>query len=1119
MTIRELTISARSKSCLMSAGYKEVEDLRNVSDETLLAIKNLNQACVTEIRDALNEIFNIQSSEENEDSGDILGRNSDTIDTAETEAKDMSIDELEFSIRTYNCLKRAGINTVGDICNKTIEDMMKVRNLGRRSLEEILVKLKELGLALKDDEADGEVINTTSVSTVDENTDIDELGLSIRSYNCLKRAGINTVGDLCNRTVDDVRWVRNLGRKSFEEILGKMNEQGLQFMETPKVDLPESVDESIDLSMLIANLELSPRAKSWLHRRKIVTVRDLCSITEEKFDEDRFLVRSKSEIQMMMSQMGICFRPADENSCLYLYPDSVKKIASEKEEAWEHRLFIEAAIVNYGWLSQYRKQVPVLWEYEDEDDRIDSRSKLSDLLQKKIEEIQDYVEKISDCMKSDIVESFGPPGEPGDVQEIIEATEKLMGIYKSIIRSRLSFRLIDASAEYRTLIASMCDVYESLCKNVDTLYQKLLVAKKQLEDLVAGRITDEGLSIDLNITLELEMDEVTNALKELNGEENCENEFEDTEIYVDEDSNLSVEFCGFEIDDSDNTVQFKIWVSNQTDEERHFWLKEVILEGKSIESIDSMGSVDANDSDFLTKWLTIEEFSGNKSISFCIEIDDEDDNELDNSQVVNCIIDFDSGKFDFIGLEEYDSEDDSTGDNLDDDFEEDEWNFSDEGNDVEKSELERIPGYPKKVEIVNKTLEITRRNDIKVEIAGVLWDKNGSLFTPSLKLRIKNLSTRSISSVRAKVVFYNMSVKEFWDEASDRSQSLQPQYSDLLFLNANVGYTNRISEESLPNITAQVFIDDRYYGSVDIPKSYTTNVLASFGEGGQLSSYSFEQLDDRNYGLIVTQSRWKHDDSLYVPYLKIDVLNQTMDSRSNIDLKVVFYDLENKNVWSEASSTVIGSGDYLLPGFKKTAFMSGSQGYSNQISENSLPKLSAEVFINGQCYGQVAVERTYSITEKKIHIRKSSSSDDDKFERKTDKDFYPIVTTSCWSKSLNLFVPYLKIDVTNQNNAPVSDIKLKVIFTNKEKKEIWSEVSDVLIGSSNTPLKGGYKKTSFIKASKGYTGQISENSLPQITAEVYINGDYYGEIEIERTYQSPKICKELSKRLRKRTLL
>ncbi|MCR4443136.1 MAG: DNA-directed RNA polymerase subunit alpha [Peptococcaceae bacterium] len=62
---------------------------------------------------------------------------------------DMSIEELDLSVRSYNCLKRAGINTVGELIMKTEEDMMKVRNLGKKSLEEVDEKLAALGLSLR----------------------------------------------------------------------------------------------------------------------------------------------------------------------------------------------------------------------------------------------------------------------------------------------------------------------------------------------------------------------------------------------------------------------------------------------------------------------------------------------------------------------------------------------------------------------------------------------------------------------------------------------------------------------------------------------------------------------------------------------------------------------------------------------------------------------------------------------------------------------------------------------------------------------------------------------------------------------------------------------------------
>lgn len=69
-------------------------------------------------------------------------------ETKKEKVLEMTIEELDLSVRSYNCLKRAGINTVEDLTNKTEEDMMKVRNLGRKSLEEVLQKLQVLGLSL-----------------------------------------------------------------------------------------------------------------------------------------------------------------------------------------------------------------------------------------------------------------------------------------------------------------------------------------------------------------------------------------------------------------------------------------------------------------------------------------------------------------------------------------------------------------------------------------------------------------------------------------------------------------------------------------------------------------------------------------------------------------------------------------------------------------------------------------------------------------------------------------------------------------------------------------------------------------------------------------------------------
>lgn len=73
-------------------------------------------------------------------------------DTKKEKVLEMTIEELDLSVRSYNCLKRAAINTVEDLIEKTEDDMMKVRNLGRKSLEEVINKLHDLGLSLASEE-------------------------------------------------------------------------------------------------------------------------------------------------------------------------------------------------------------------------------------------------------------------------------------------------------------------------------------------------------------------------------------------------------------------------------------------------------------------------------------------------------------------------------------------------------------------------------------------------------------------------------------------------------------------------------------------------------------------------------------------------------------------------------------------------------------------------------------------------------------------------------------------------------------------------------------------------------------------------------------------------------
>ncbi len=83
---------------------------------------------------------------------DITGLMTQQDEDPKVKALETSIDDMEFSVRAYNCLKRSGINTMQDLVNRKESDMMKIRNLGKKSLKEVLDKVKQMGLSFRNDD-------------------------------------------------------------------------------------------------------------------------------------------------------------------------------------------------------------------------------------------------------------------------------------------------------------------------------------------------------------------------------------------------------------------------------------------------------------------------------------------------------------------------------------------------------------------------------------------------------------------------------------------------------------------------------------------------------------------------------------------------------------------------------------------------------------------------------------------------------------------------------------------------------------------------------------------------------------------------------------------------------
>ena len=135
-----------------------VENTRvgNITDYDKLTIKVLTNGTI-----GAKEAVSLAAKVLNEhlklfiDMADVSDRGDILVESSEVEkgkVLEMTIEELDLSVRSFNCLKRAGIDNVEDLTNRTEADMIKVRNLGRKSLEEVIQKLASLGLALKKDE-------------------------------------------------------------------------------------------------------------------------------------------------------------------------------------------------------------------------------------------------------------------------------------------------------------------------------------------------------------------------------------------------------------------------------------------------------------------------------------------------------------------------------------------------------------------------------------------------------------------------------------------------------------------------------------------------------------------------------------------------------------------------------------------------------------------------------------------------------------------------------------------------------------------------------------------------------------------------------------------------------
>lgn len=155
------------------------------------------------------------------------------IETRKERKEEENIEKLDFSTRTFNALKRFGIDTINQLASLSEGDLIKIRNLGKHCIKEIISKLEERGIKLNE-KPEVEKIDKKTVGIID-------IGLSVKSLNCLKYAGIETLADLENLTYEELMKIRKVNQKRLEEIVSKTKKYGITFKSAAELDEPDPV--------------------------------------------------------------------------------------------------------------------------------------------------------------------------------------------------------------------------------------------------------------------------------------------------------------------------------------------------------------------------------------------------------------------------------------------------------------------------------------------------------------------------------------------------------------------------------------------------------------------------------------------------------------------------------------------------------------------------------------------------------------------------------------------------------------------------------------------------------------------------------------------------------------
>lgn len=396
------------------------------------------------------------------------------------------------------------------------------------------------------------------------------------------------------------------------------------------------------------------------------------------------------------------------------------------------------------------------------------------------------------------------------------------------------------------------------------------------------------------------------------------------------------------------------------------------------------------------------------------------------------------------------------------------------------------------------------------------WILNNTIYVPYLKIATVKYGIENDFNINIKVVFYESEKKKLWAEDEDYdTNSEEWKFFGLIrictFL-SNHGYENKISTHSMPDIYAEIYVNDEFYGQVSINCSYEQSQEETlvFKSSGRAIKEPYSRKTQKPFFPIVTAKYWKKSEELFVPSLMIDVINQKSEPADFIFIQAVFYDMKARNLWSASTSFLVLSGNTpLKQGYRKTAFLKASVGYENQIDKDTLPEITAEIYINGGFYGTTTIDTDYEYNEYDKPLNENPVTVDNDYVRVNSQDFRPVIKQNKWGKNSNIYSPFLQLDIINQQEVPANQLDIDVHFYHTSQSESWGHYTDSILPTSIL-LRPGFNISAFVKCPTGYEGMLKAEDLPDIAASVYINSIYYGNVMINRSYNNKSLSEPLT---------